>query len=111
MLRRIGKKAQTTAEYAVLIALVIGAVVIMQVYVKRGIQGRVKDVVDHVGEGGTVGNVQFNFSGLQYEPYYANSNSTSSQNMGETQNLNEGGTFNIQSTAQSTMNKQATTGF
>ncbi len=36
------KKAQSTAEYAILIALVVGAVVAMQTYVKRGIQARQK---------------------------------------------------------------------
>ncbi len=37
------KKGQNTAEYAILIALIIGAAVAMQTYVKRGIQGRVHD--------------------------------------------------------------------
>ena len=37
------KKAQNTAEYAILIVLVVGAVIAMQTYVKRGWQGRVKD--------------------------------------------------------------------
>lgn len=37
------KKAQNTAEYAILIALVVGAAIGMQTYVKRGLQGRVKD--------------------------------------------------------------------
>ncbi len=36
------KRAQSTAEYAILIALVVGAVVAMQTYVKRGIQARQK---------------------------------------------------------------------
>lgn len=37
------KKAQSTAEYAILIGLVIAAVVGMQTYVKRGLQARVRD--------------------------------------------------------------------
>jgi len=37
------KKAQSTAEYAILLALIIGAAMAMQVYVKRGLQGRVYD--------------------------------------------------------------------
>jgi Flp pilus assembly pilin Flp len=40
------RKAQSTAEYAVLIALVVAAVVGMQTYVKRGVQARVKDASD-----------------------------------------------------------------
>ena len=50
------KRAQNTAEYAILIAVVVGAAIAMQVYVKRGIQGKVKEKVDEVG--------------TQYEPYY-----------------------------------------
>jgi hypothetical protein len=44
---RLKKQAQSTAEYAIVIALVIGAVVAMQVYVKRGLQGRMKGAVDN----------------------------------------------------------------
>lgn len=40
------KKAQSTAEYAIIIAIVVGALVAMQVYVKRGMQGRFKDAVE-----------------------------------------------------------------
>jgi hypothetical protein len=40
------RKGQSTAEYAILIGLVIGALVVMQVYVKRGMQGRMKDATD-----------------------------------------------------------------
>jgi len=48
MLKRLGKtKAQSTAEYAILIGLIIAAAVGMQTYVKRGIQGRIKDTSDN----------------------------------------------------------------
>ena len=40
------RKAQSTAEYAILIGLVVGALVLIQTYVKRGIQGRFKDASD-----------------------------------------------------------------
>jgi hypothetical protein len=40
------RKGQNTAEYAILIALVIAAAVAMQTYVKRGMQGRVHDASD-----------------------------------------------------------------
>ncbi len=40
------KKAQNTAEYAILIALVVAAAIGMQNYVKRGWQGRVADTSD-----------------------------------------------------------------
>ncbi len=39
----LNKKGQNTAEYAILIALVIAAAVGMQTYVKRGVQARMRD--------------------------------------------------------------------
>ncbi|MDD4294770.1 MAG: hypothetical protein PHP69_04595 [Candidatus Omnitrophica bacterium] len=55
------KKAQSTAEYAILFALVITAAMGIQTYVKRGLQARVYDAVnDFVSTtGGTT---------AQYEP-------------------------------------------
>lgn len=69
----LNKKGQNTAEYAILIALIIAAAVGMQTYVKRGLQGRVKDVVDHTGQAAEVGGASLSLSGDQYEPYYAES--------------------------------------
>jgi len=43
-----GRKGQNTAEYAIVIALVIAAALAMQTYVKRGVQGRVHDASDKV---------------------------------------------------------------
>jgi Flp pilus assembly pilin Flp len=40
------KKAQSAVEYAIGVAAIILALVAMQAYVKRGLQGRYKDVVD-----------------------------------------------------------------
>lgn len=40
------RRAQSTAEYAILIGLVVAAAITIQTYVKRGIQGRVKDAGD-----------------------------------------------------------------
>ncbi|MBU3934108.1 MAG: hypothetical protein KKH11_05535 [Candidatus Omnitrophica bacterium] len=56
------KKAQNTAEYAILIGLIVAAAVAMQTYVKRGLQGRLKDGVDELAE-----------KTAQYEPYYLSS--------------------------------------
>lgn len=68
----LNKKGQNTAEYAILIALVIGAAIAMQTYVKRGIQGRVKDeVVDMATQTSELGTTK------QYEPYYLDSSFTS----------------------------------
>lgn len=39
---------QSTTEYAVLLAVVAAALVAMQVYIKRGIQGRIRDLSDQI---------------------------------------------------------------
>jgi len=49
MLRR-GNKGQTSLEYVVLIIIVIGALLGIQNYMKRGIQGRWKSAVDDMGD-------------------------------------------------------------
>ncbi|MFC1675083.1 hypothetical protein ACFL1K_04290 [Candidatus Omnitrophota bacterium] len=51
MLRLLSKKAQSTAEYAILIGLVVAAVIGMQTYVKRGIQARQHDAADELTAG------------------------------------------------------------
>lgn len=63
MLRRL-RKGQSTAEYAIVIGLVVAAAVAMQVYVKRGLQGKVKDAVDYNDPSATM------LTGRQYEPDY-----------------------------------------
>jgi hypothetical protein len=75
MLLKLNQRAQTTAEYAILIAIVIGAVVAMQAYIRRGMQGRIRNVVDHVGAGGSIDGTTntFTFKSQQYEPYYVES--------------------------------------
>ena len=62
------KKAQQTAEYALLIALVVAAVVAMQTYAQRAIQGRIRDASQYMtGQTSALGKTN------QYEPYYATS--------------------------------------
>jgi hypothetical protein len=53
-LRKI--KGQSTLEYAVLIIIVIGALLTIQVYIKRGVQGRLKSATDDIGEQYSPGN-------------------------------------------------------
>ena len=69
------KKAQNTAEYALLIALVIGVFSAMQIYVRRGLNARIKDGTDNLPRmvlGQTNGEASMDlFNGTeQYEPYY-----------------------------------------
>jgi hypothetical protein len=49
-------KGQSTLEYAVLIIIVIGALLSIQVYIKRGIQGRMRSATDDIGDQYAPGN-------------------------------------------------------
>lgn len=65
------KKGQNTAEYALLIALVVAGIIAMQTYAQRSLQARVKDAGTFMtgakGNGSVIGTTQ------QYEPYYQQS--------------------------------------
>ena len=50
------KKAQSTLEYAILIIVIIAALISIQVYIKRGIQGRLKSSADDIGDQFSPGN-------------------------------------------------------
>lgn len=53
------KKAQSTLEYAILIIIVIGALLAIQLYIKRGVQGRLKQATDDIGAQFSPGNTNF----------------------------------------------------
>ena len=44
------RRGQSTVEIAVLIAVIIGALLAMQTYIKRGAMGRYRDASDQIGE-------------------------------------------------------------
>lgn len=78
MINMINHKGQNTAEYALLIALVIAGIIAMQTYAQRSMQARMKGasmyLVDKTKTGsqdGTQKDILGNIS--QYEPYYLNS--------------------------------------
>jgi hypothetical protein len=50
------KRGQSTLEYAVLIVVIIGALLTIQVYLKRGVQGRLKSSADDIGDQYSDGN-------------------------------------------------------
>ena len=76
---------QNTAEYAMLIALVIAGVIAMQTYAQRSLQGRVRDAGIFLTQGtNTIGN------SVQYEPYYVNSSYDITRDSDESKVLGEG---------------------
>ncbi len=80
-----GKRGQNTAEYALLIALVVGGAVAMQQYAQRALQARERDA-------GTYLAAQTNVLGssVQYEPYYQQSNYTVNKDSSENKRLAPG---------------------
>lgn len=95
------KKGQNTAEYAILIALVIAAAVAMQTYVKRGMQGRVHDASDSFYDKVTTGaatdwnkistTTAGTLANKQYEPTELSSQSTQETVVGEGKNYEKTG--------------------
>jgi hypothetical protein len=63
------KKAQNTAEYAILISLVVAGIIAMQTYAQRALQARVRDAGKYLStETSGLG------TSTQYEPYYLTTN-------------------------------------
>ncbi|MBU1998968.1 MAG: hypothetical protein ABIG46_00680 [Candidatus Omnitrophota bacterium] len=50
MFRRLNRRGQSTLEYGVLVAVIVAALLAMQTYFKRGLQGRIRQSSDDVGE-------------------------------------------------------------
>lgn len=83
MLRR-KKTGQSTAEYAIVIGLVIAAAVAMQVYVKRGVQAKIRGASDY-SPNSTI------FKTSQYEPDYSTSRLTTKRTAKEKTQTYDGG--------------------
>lgn len=55
MLKR--QKGQSTLEYALIIAVVVAGLLAMQIYMKRGVQGKLRESIDEIGEQYSAGDV------------------------------------------------------
>lgn len=76
------KRAQNTAEYAILISLVVAGIIAMQTYAQRALQARVRDASQYLAtETADLGDA------VQYEPYYLSTNYEVTRNENETQRL------------------------
>ena len=76
------KKAQNTAEYAILISLVVAGIIAMQTYAQRALQSRVRDASQYLkAETSVMG------ATVQYEPYYLTTNYTVTRNEAQIQEL------------------------
>lgn len=88
MLRKLikNKKAQNTAEYAILISLVVAGIIAMQTYAQRALQARVKDASAFM----TAVNLEGLGNTSQYEPYYLSSEYNSTREDTATKQLGSG---------------------
>lgn len=80
LLKLQNKKAQNTMEYAILFAVVVGALTAMQLYIRRSLQAKIRGGADAIPN--AVLSQEFQTSGVvvdqllgdpavtQYEPYY-----------------------------------------
>ena len=84
------RKAQNTAEYALLIALVVAGVIAMQTYAQRALQARVKDASDKMNDADKINGVDLAIlKSDQYEPYYLQSKYNVTRNTDEAQFLDK----------------------
>lgn len=82
----IKRRAQSTLEYSLIVAVVVGALIAMQVYVKRGVQGRLKSATDDIGE--------------QYSPGYTTGNIIVTTTSSTQETLSDGVTSTLSNTVQ-----------
>ncbi len=50
MFIHLNKKGQNTLEYAVVIAVIVAALIAMSSYIKRGVQGKLRDSSNDIGD-------------------------------------------------------------
>jgi len=91
MLRNFFKnrKAQNTAEYALLIALVVAGVIAMQTYAQRALQARIHDASQFMANATSCSAIDLGNS-TQYEPYYLQSDYNETSNSVENKRLGAG---------------------
>ena len=83
-------KAQSTLEFAVLVACIVATAVAMGVYIKRGVQGRIRQSADEIGTlyapGATSGTSSKTLSQQSHERSYSEPASVIAPGTGETIN-------------------------
>ena len=87
--RIFNKKGQNTAEYALLISLVVAAIIAMQTYAQRALQARIREASVYMVNGTqNPGGGQPGLGGMdQYEPYYLTTNYEITRDSNESQLL------------------------
>lgn len=91
MFIRLNKKAQSTLEYGVIIAVIVAALVAMQVYLKRGVQGRLRQASDDIGE--------------QFSPGYTSGTTTTKSDVKSTETVTGGPASNTVTVSEQTQKR------
>lgn len=81
-------KAQSLTEYSICLATVLLLLVTINVYIKRGLQGRYKDVTDYATTAIS--------AKKQYEPYYQSEVSTVKPDVGIQMSFGKGGAGRVE---------------
>ncbi len=84
--KRLLKLGQSTAEFATLFSIIVGAIILMQLYVKRALQARQKDAMVHYMRD-VLGMPQD--EKYQYVAYYSTSNITQEETRQEDVTMKE----------------------
>jgi hypothetical protein len=93
-------KAQSTLEYGIMIAVIVAGLIVMQTYIKRGLQGRLKGAGDELaGEEGL------------YEPDYYSSTSTDTATRTRRAQTGEGGIITATTSETATSTATETTAY
>ena len=90
---KLQKKGQSTLEYVILIGFVVSALIMMGIYIKRSIQGKLRESSDQIGE--------------QFSVYKTNSIYNTYTDLQQTEKQTSGGA----STVKYDKNEQKRTGY
>jgi len=107
------KKSQSTAEYAILISIIVAAALGMQLYMKRSLQAKMHDASGALSEvsGDVTGTGVFLATSRQYEPYYSSQKVSDINRISTATNTSdelEGGAFSRTSESEVTAGASST---
>jgi len=60
------KKAQTTLEYTILVAVIVAGLIGMQTYIKRGFSGKLRESADSMGQQYSPGETEYHYDSNSY---------------------------------------------
>jgi len=112
-IRKKFSKAQASLEYAALIGVVVGAIILISTYMKRSVEGKLRSNADDVGDQYDVNNGTYHYDSNMVDPqevtYTAmgtdSANDPNLSNFGFDQTINVGRGVQVQVTTQASARK------